>query len=525
MVRTRWQSFRVPSAGEHPGTALATRQGSAYTSESPARTVVMGTVGSLMVMVGSLGVGWLASISPIRQNPLVIWMRFETGGVVLSILLLAVGGMLMVREWLRLGQKLNRWGPGAGKRVLTAVAAWAAPMLVSVPLFSRDVYSYIGQGRVMQNGLDPYRYGVSSIDNFFQLGADQLWAESPPPYGPVFLWLEQLVVTLTGAAPDASVALFRLMSVLSVLACMWVIPRLARLHGVSPARALWLSVANPLFLTNFITAAHNDAIMVALALLGTYAAAVRRDWKGGLLATTLVTLSVGIKPITLVFLPFIGLLWAGRGASRQRRFAVWALTLAYSAGLLWLMGVINGFGFGWVSAMTTPGSVYIWYAPVGLLGFFVLLIGNSWGADGGAWMGAVHSVGTAAAGVAVLVLMFVGRDEKIMRRLAWAFAAIVLLAPMIQAWYVVWLMPLFAVTGIRSDWQVDILFFLTAFFMIYAVSDQLDVFPYLELDLLSGRLIAALVALTYGVYLWFIDPATRRLFRPRYRAEGQPLVI
>lgn len=525
MAQTNWKSFRASSTEEHPGTALATRQGSAYTSESPARTVAMGTLGSLMVMIGSLGVGWLASVSPIRQNPLVIWMRFDTGGVVLSILLLAVGGMLMVREWLRLGQKLNRWGPGTGGWVLTAIASWSAPMLVSVPLFSRDVYSYIGQGRVMQHGLDPYRYGVSSIDNFFQLGADQLWAQSPPPYGPVFLWLEQLVVTLTGADPDASVALFRLMSVLSVLACMWVIPRLARLHGINPARAMWLSVANPLFLTNFITAAHNDAIMVALALLGTYAAAVRRNWKGGLLATTLVTLSVGIKPITLVFLPFVGLLWAGRNAFWPRRLVVWALTLAYSLGLLGIMGLLNGFGFGWVSAMATPGSVYIWYAPVGLLGLFAQVIGNSWGANGGAWMDAVHSVGTAIAGVVIVVLMFVGRDEKIIRRLAWALAAIVLLAPMIQAWYVVWLIPLFAVTGIRSDWQVDILFFLTAFFMIYAVSDQLDVFPYLELDLSSGRLIAALVALTYGVYLWFIDPATRCLFRPRYRTPLRSAVI
>ena len=121
--------------------------------------------------------------------------------------------------------------------------------------------------------------------------------------------------------------------------------------------------------------------------------------------------------------------------------------------------------------------------------------------------------------------MFVGRDERIIRRLTWAFAAIVLFSPMIQAWYVVWLIPLFAVTGIRSDWQVDILFFLTVFFMIYAVSDQLDVFPYLDLDLSSGRLIAAVVALSYGVYLWFIDPATRRLFRGRYQPPVQSAVI
>lgn len=514
-----------PDSATHPGTALATRQGSAYASQSPLRTVIMGAVGAVMVLVGSLGVGWLASVSPLRQNPLIIWMRYETGGVVLSILLLAVGSMIMVREWLRLGQKLNKWGPGTGRWVLAAITAWSIPLLFTVPLFSRDVYSYIGQGRVMQSGLNPYEYGVSTIENFFQLGADQLWAESPPPYGPVFLWLEQLVVTITDASPDASVLLFRAMCVISVVACMWVIPRLARLHGVNPARALWLSVANPLFLTNFIAAVHNDAIMVALALFGVYAAAVQRNWRGGLIGATLVTLSIGIKPITLVFLPFIGLLWAGRHASWPRRFFIWFLTLAYSMTLLGIMGLINGFGFGWVSAMSTPGTVFIWYAPIGLIGFLAMLVGDALTSNGRAWMDVVHTMGTVLSALVVLVLMFVGRDAKIFRRLAWAFAALVLLAPMIQAWYVVWLIPLFAVTGIRSDWQIDTLFFLTAFFTIYAVADQLDIFPYLDLSLISARVISAIVALTFGVYLWFFDPATRRLFRARYRTEMHSAVI
>lgn len=515
----------APDEGARGTESLANPDVSRYVSGSPLRTVLMGTLGSLMLFFGSLGVGWLASVSPLRQAPVIIAMRFTTTGVIVSILLLAVGGMLLIREWLRLGQKLNRWGPGSGRWVLIAIAAWSAPMLVTVPLFSRDVYSYIGQGRVMANGLNPYEHGVSTIDNFFQLGADQMWSESPPPYGPLFLWLEQFVVAVTGADPDAAVLWFRGMCVLSVLACMWLVPRLARLHGVNPARALWLSVANPLFLTNFIVAVHNDAIMIALALAGTYVAAKHRNWKGGLAGTALVTLSVAIKPITLVLLPFIGLLWAGRNASWPRRFAVWFLTLAYALGLLALMGLINGFGFGWVAAMSTPGSVSIWYAPVGFVGGLAATLAAAVGADEGQWRDAVHSIGQALAVPVILWLMFRGRDERIIRRLTWAFAAIVLFSPMIQAWYVVWLIPLFAVTGIRSDWQVDILFFLTVFFMIYAVSDQLDVFPYLDLDLSSGRLIAAVVALSYGVYLWFIDPATRRLFRGRYQPPVQSVVI
>ncbi|MBK4120717.1 polyprenol phosphomannose-dependent alpha 1,6 mannosyltransferase MptB [Kocuria rhizophila] len=498
--------------GTPPGSTRAADGGTAA-SRSLWRTVAAGTLGSAMLFLGSLGVGWLASISGLRRNPLVMWMRFETIGVVVSIVLLALGAMLLVRQWLRLGQKLHPWGPQSARWVLTAIAAWSGPMLVSIPLFSRDVYSYIGQGRVMASGLNPYESGVSSIDNFFQLGADQLWAESPPPYGPVFLWLEQLVVTLSGGNPDVAVLLFRAMCVLAVLACMWVVPRLARLHGVNPRRALWLTVANPLLLTNFVIAAHNDAIMLALALLGTYAAAVQRNWRGGLIGTTLVTLSVAIKPITLVFLPFIGLLWAGRNASWPRRFVVWALTLAHAVVLLGIMGLVSGFGFGWVSAVSTPGTVYIWYAPFGLLGLFAQLVGDSWGLDGSAWMDAVHSLGTLLAAGTAVVLMFVGRDGTIMRRLAWSMAGFVLLAPIIQAWYVVWLIPLFAITGIRPDWHTDVLFFITGFFTVYAVADQLDVFPYLDLNLIAARVISALVAFTFGVYLWALDPATRRIRR------------
>lgn len=524
-MRTTSRKARQPAApapGRQDPGCLVPEDTSA---SSLTRTVLMGTLGSLMLAFGSLGVGWLASVSGLRRNPLVIWMRFETVGVVVSVLLLALGAMLLVRQWLRLGQKLDPWGPASARWVLVAIGAWTLPMLVSIPLFSRDVYSYIGQGRVMLNGLNPYESGVSSIDNFFQLGADPLWAESPPPYGPVFLWLEQLVVTLSGGNPDLAVLLFRGLCVLAVIACMWVVPRLARLHGVNPRRALWLSVANPLFLTNFVVAAHNDAIMLALALLGTYAAAVQRNWKGGLLGTTLVTLSVAIKPITLVFLPFVGLLWAGKNASWPRRFVVWALTLAYSLALLGLMGLLSGFGFGWVSAVSTPGTVYIWYAPIGLLGLFVQLVGSSWGLNGSAWMDAVHSAGTALAALVVVVLMFVGRDAKIFRRLAWALAAFVLLSPIIQAWYVVWLIPLFAVTGIRNDRQVDVLFFITAFFTVYAVADQLDVFPYLDLNLLAARVIAALVACTYGVYLWVLDPATRRIARDQAHRRGRAAVL
>ena len=54
--------------------------------------------------------------------------------------------------------------------------------------------------------------GISTLNNWFSLGADPAWAENRTPYGPYFLWLARAVVGLTGAQPDASVLLFRLLA-------------------------------------------------------------------------------------------------------------------------------------------------------------------------------------------------------------------------------------------------------------------------------------------------------------------------
>jgi alpha-1,6-mannosyltransferase len=85
----------------------------------------------------------------------------------------------------------------------------------------------------------------------------------------------------------------------------------------------------------------------------------------------------------MVFLPFIGLLWAGKDASWLRKFAFWGLTAGLSLGiLLYAMSLVNGFGFGWINGLSAPGSVYIWYAPVGLLGLVVASLANAFSLDG-----------------------------------------------------------------------------------------------------------------------------------------------
>lgn len=514
----------LPAAGGMAAAAPAVSGGAEM--DDPRSPILAGFVGSMFMLVGSLGVGWLAPVSELRRMPLFIWMRAEAAGVALSIILLAVGGMLLVRAWLRLGQKVHVWGPQARSATLKAILAWGLPMVVCVPLFSRDVYAYIGQGRLMVEGFNPYENGISALSNYFQLGADKMWTEAPVPYGQLFLWIEQFVVWSTNVQPEASVMLFRLVAVAGVVLCVIYVPKLAELHGVNPHRALWLTAANPLFLTNFIASVHNDSLMIGLALAGLYYCATHRVVRG----IVLVTLSIAVKPITIVFLPFIGLLWAGQNAGWVRRFSFWALTAGISLGLLVLMGLVNGFGFGWINGLSAPGSIAIWYAPVGLIGMIVASLANSFGLDGSVFAGWVFDAGKLLAVGIVAWLILRGDYDRLMRRLTLGFAAIVLLAPIIQSWYVVWLIPLFAVTGIRNDWQVKALYFVVSFFMIYAISDQLEVFPYLQADdlgfaLTLARVAAAVTGLLFGLYLIFWDPSTKRLFRKSGDLVAQRPVI
>lgn len=482
--------------------------------DRPRSAILAGFLGSLFLMIGSAGIGWLAPASPLRRVAFFIWMRTEAAGVAISIVMLSVGGMLLVRAWLRLGQRVRVWGPQARKATLQAVAAWGAPMFFSVPLFSRDVYAYVGQGRLMVEGFNPYKDGISTLSNYYQLGADKMWTEAPTPYGPVFLWIEQFIVWVTQVQPEICVLLFRLVALAGVALCIVYVPRLAELHGINPHRSLWLTAANPLFLTTFIASVHNDSLMLGLALAGLYYAAVRRPLTG----IALVTLSVAVKPITLIMLPFIGLLWAGRGAGWGRKIAFWAATAALSLGALWALGLVNGFGFGWINGLSAPGSVWIWYAPVGFIGLVIASITDKFGLDGWVLAGYAFTAGKALTLGAIAWTVFRGEHRRMVRRLAYALAAVVLLAPMVQAWYVVWLIPLFAVTGIRNDWQVKALYISVSFFIIYGLVDQLDVFPYLQTDDLRfalglARSATAVIAVLFAMYLIFVDPKTKHLFR------------
>jgi hypothetical protein len=250
--------------------------------------------------------------------------------------------------------------------------------------------------------------------------------------------------------------------------------------------------------------------MVGLGVAGVYFAATKRGFWG----VVLVTASIAVKPITIVLLPFIGLLWAGQAAGWGRRFAFWSATGTLSLVLLWLMGIPRHLGLGWTWALTDSTPGYTGYSPSGFGGQVLEVLGNAVGLDGLAIGNAFRSLLTVLSIGLAAWLMFFGDPAKVVRRMGLAFAAVVLLAPIIQPWYILWFLPLLAATGIRNNWQIKVCYVVIAFFVVFGAQDQLFVWNFVQLPVGSESLAKA-VALAAVIYLLALDVHTRKLLFSR----------
>ena len=408
-----------------------------------------------------------------------------------------------------------------------ALILWVIPMIFALPVFSRDAYAYIGQGRLMQQGLDPYTNGISALNNYFLLGPDIMWTEAPTPYGPMWLWVEHIAVLLPANSPEITLIPFRLASLTGVILLFIYISKLAARHGFNPNRAVWLAVLNALLLMNFVASVHNDSLMLGLVVAGIYYASNKRPVVG----IMLVTASIAIKPITLIALPFVGLLWAGSQAGWFRKLCLWAATLGISTALLGAMGATNGLSFGWLAALRTSGTVWHLYAPIGLLSNAAGGVASFFGGTGATVTTSIQTICVVISILIVVALAFFEipptmstptggtldetqrYSQAVLRRMAWGFAAVVLLAPAIQPWYMLWLLGFFTVTGIAEGWQERMVFYLGAFFILIALTDQISVFPWIPMVLI--RSVAIAVGLLGLLYVMFWDRQTHGLFMSR----------
>jgi len=309
-------------------------------------------------------------------------------------------------------------------------------------LLSHDVYSYVDYARLgVRHGLDPYVHAplAAPQDPAY---ARVTWTEATSAYGPLFTLATYPLAWLPVAV---AVAVLKAVAAISVLGIAVVVSRLAATRDVDPLRAAAFVALNPLVLVHVVGGAHNDGLTMLLAMLGVAAVLSAREMAGGAAlaaaaaakaAATFIapfallgcrnSTSTGRKAVHLSgFRPVGNFLWGAAAAGAAIALAAW---LAF--GWDWL----HGFGLaGENQSRTSYMSIPIAAArltgldpdPVRLTAALLF-----------------------AAAIAGL-LAWTWRGGDWVRAAAWAALALLLATAWLLPWYLIWVLPLAAISRDR----------------------------------------------------------------------------
>ncbi|HEX8073779.1 MAG TPA: glycosyltransferase 87 family protein [Thermoleophilaceae bacterium] len=226
-----------------------------------------------------------------------------------------------------------RWAIGA-------VVLLHALFTLAPPLLSKDIFSYLEYARLgVVHDVNPYDHVVRAVrsdDVYRYLG----WRSIPSAYGPLFT-----VATYPLATVSAGVGLWtvKVVTGLASLGCVALVWDCARRLGRSPVPAIALFGLNPVLLVWGVGGAHNDILMLFLALAGV--ALMLRARAG--LGTAAVVAGTAIKASVGVLLPFMVL------AARDRRRALAGIVAGGTAMLLIAVAAFQGQALGVIRVLRT----------------------------------------------------------------------------------------------------------------------------------------------------------------------------
>lgn len=401
-------------------------------------TVLLGLAGSVVMATMAVGAGGILVADPLISGGPLSWIRYGHGrDLATGALYLGVG--LVVWAWVRLGRDVLA-GMVTVRQVQVAAAAWTAPMLLSPPLFTRDVYSYLGQGALALHGLDPYQVGPSELppgpitDN-----VHYVWHTTPAPYGPLFILIAKTMNWLTGEAVSVGVIGMRLVLLVGLGLLGFALPRLAEQLGGNSTVTLWLVVANPITVVHLVGGPHNDLLMIGMLATGTLLVLQRRHGAG----IALVTAAMAVKASAGVALPFLVWIWAAHlpGSRGTRLLRAGTGSLAVFASVFTGLTMLSGVGLGWIPALNAPSLIVNWMSlptAAGELAHAVTAPFHDVGS--GPFISVCRLLGS---GVFIVILArqwWLAKDggPVAVRRAATALLWSALLAPATLPWYLTW---------------------------------------------------------------------------------------
>ncbi|MCT2581708.1 polyprenol phosphomannose-dependent alpha 1,6 mannosyltransferase MptB [Actinophytocola gossypii] len=400
--------------------------------------LVLGSVGSLLLLIGGLGGAAGAVGDPLMSDGPVSWWRYGHGKM-LSTLVVYGGYVLLVLGWVRLG-RLVLAGRVGTRPVLLAAACWTVPLLFAPALFTRDVYSYLAQGAIALDGYDPFTVGPTVLtDTEFIENVHPFWQGTPAPYGPLFILLAKGIVAVTGTSITLGVLASKVTNLVGLALLLWALPRLVRHLGGNLPVATWLLIAGPLTVVHLVGGPHNDLIMIGFLAAGTALVLDRRPVAG----IAVVTAGVAVKASAAVALPFLVWVWAGRLASTGWRAFLRACAgaVAVFVAVFAAVTVAAGVDLGWVTMVNASSRLVNWLSVPTAAGELLHgVVGGWFGLSRDPFVTVTRAVGTVLLVWVLVRQWWLARDGGVdaVRRAAVALFAVAVLSPTMLPWYLTW---------------------------------------------------------------------------------------
>lgn len=460
--------------------------------------VRQGFLSMLLIALGAFSPAFVASDAPLYDTAFFAHMLSEPARFAAAAIVM-VGLLRLLDAWLHL-----RPAKGVPTAPVAAWAWWSLPIVAVPPLFSRDAYSYAAQGLVVSRGMDPYQTGPIAVPGPFADQVDPLWLFTPAPYGPIALQIQRLIVDLTGGDALLAAIAMRLPALVAVGVIAYALPRLAQQMGVSRDQAIWLGVLNPLVLMHLVGGMHNDAVMIALVVVGLLMASDGR-WVAASIA---VAAGAGAKQTAVLALVGVaGLAYRHARGERGEAPLMSAVdqrayvSIAARVGLVSLIAftaltALSGLGWGWLGNLGVPGSVLSLLSPVSMLGaaiagaLTVIGVPQEW--TGGV-VPAVQGLGLVGVIAALAWITWVLAPRRPVAASAWALIAFTLGSPTVYAWYVLWGVVLLGAT--YTDRRVvRALVWITGWLIAYSM---------LDVAVVNGATMIGIAAVALGAWtLW-----------------------
>ena len=360
--------------------------------------------------------------------------------------------LVLIAGWVGVGVHA-RAGRLTVSRAWVILALWGLPLLVGPPIFSRDIYSYIAQGLLANQGHNPYIAAPAALGNPHLLASvAEVWRHTASPYGPLFVVVSRVVATVAGSSLVAQVLAFRLIELAGVVMIMVSLPRLARRLGNDPGLALWLGALSPLALFSFIASGHNDALMVGLLLAGITLAMEGRLAAG----VALCALAATIKLPAAAAIVFIGVdQFRIAQGNKNKRWRIAAETVVVPVVVVVGITIASGFGWTWLSptALHVPTELRVLSSPSVSLGTFVhsILHGVGIPIRLSPTVTATQIVCEMIAVAGTVWLVWNAHKLDVVRILGLALLLIVIGSPTVWPWYLMWGLAVLAATALQRS--------------------------------------------------------------------------